>query len=183
MAKPSHLAKIVTFSTLLGVPSCVSEQSFVLLQWIGLVRAGTPLSLCSQKSPASKAGAGFKSVASAVIQSQARRGGDDTAAAAPAADSRAATQSRLYAGTASSEAKRREMLQLCVLRLLHCVKMCRSCSLWTLRMHSSSAVCRQHSKHQQLACLTPPSHAILLNASAACMQYSAGLPASACSTA
>jgi len=44
-----------------------------------------------------------------VIQSQARRGGEDTAAA-PAADSRAASQSRLYAGTASSEAKRREML-------------------------------------------------------------------------
>ncbi|KAL0056004.1 hypothetical protein WJX82_006566 [Trebouxia sp. C0006] len=70
---------------------------------------GTPLSSFSQKSPASKAGAGFKSVASAVIQSQARRGGEDTAAA-PAADSRAASQSRLYAGTASSEAKRREML-------------------------------------------------------------------------
>jgi len=49
-------------------------------------------------------------VASAVIQSQARRSGEDTAAAAPAADSRAASQSRLYAGTASSEAKRREML-------------------------------------------------------------------------
>ncbi len=75
-----------------------------------MVRAGTPLSSFSQKSPASKAGAGFKSVASAVIQSQARRSGEDTAAAAPAADSRAASQSRLYAGTASSEAKRREML-------------------------------------------------------------------------
>lgn len=69
---------------------------------------GTPRDSFSQKSPGGKAGSGFKSVASALIQSQARRGGDDTAAAA--VDSRAASQSRLFAGTASSEAKRREML-------------------------------------------------------------------------
>ena len=67
--------------------------------------AGTPSASFSTKSPPK--GAGFKSVASALIQSQARRNGDDAAAAA---DSRAASQSRLFAGTASSEAKRREML-------------------------------------------------------------------------
>ena len=69
--------------------------------------AGTPSTSFSQKSPTGKA-AGFKSVASAVLQSQSRRTGDDTATSA--ADAKAASQSRLYAGTASSEAKRREML-------------------------------------------------------------------------
>ena len=68
---------------------------------------GTPSASFSQKSPASKTGAGFKSVASALIQSQARRSGDDSASAA---ESRVASQSRLFAGTASSEAKRREMM-------------------------------------------------------------------------
>ena len=71
------------------------------------VYAGTPPTSFSQKSPTGKA-AGFKSVASAVLQSQSRRTGDDTVTSA--ADAKAASQSRLYAGTASSEAKRREML-------------------------------------------------------------------------
>ena len=69
--------------------------------------AGTPPSSFSQKSPTGR-GAGFKSVASAVLQSQSRRTGDDPATAG--ADVRSASQSRLFAGTASSEAKRREML-------------------------------------------------------------------------
>lgn len=75
---------------------------------IVILCAGTPSSSFSLKSPAGKAAAGFRSVASAVLQSQSRRTGDD--ATIPGADSKAAPQSRLFAGTASSEAKRREML-------------------------------------------------------------------------
>ena len=78
--------------------------SLTLLQGF-IDRAGTPSASFSLKSPASKSPA-FKSVANAVLQSQGRRFTDD----APAADSKAASQSRLFAGTASSEAKRREML-------------------------------------------------------------------------
>ena len=68
-------------------------------------RAGTPPSSFSLKSPSSKSPA-FKSVANAVLQSQGRRGTDDTSAA----DSKTAEHKRFYTIKASSEAKRREMM-------------------------------------------------------------------------
>ena len=108
--RPQSCTKVAcNRATVIGCSSVNRFQCGLMSTCISIVMlsAGTPSSSFSLKSPTGKS-AGFRSVASAVLQSQSRRTGDD--AAVPGADSKAASQSRLFAGTASSEAKRREML-------------------------------------------------------------------------